>query len=140
MEPESQRGGCLSHTMRPCLCYPKPAFVVISLFWGSPHGFSTASTGLGQITCRLFSLLAKSRVQGTPKHFLKKRKCLLTFSPGGQIATDTLFGDSDPTMAAEGHKVPALTVCSGVGMEDTKEVCVASFEQLMLYLAHLPCP
>lgn len=80
---------------------------MISLFWGFP----TASTGLGQITCSLFSLLAKFTAQGTRKHFLKNRKCLLIVSPGGQIVADTSFKGSNPGQEAEGLK-SQLSLCT----------------------------
>lgn len=90
---------------------------VISLFWGSHCGFRTLSAGLGQITCRLLSLLAKSRAQVTPspQFFPSKRRSLLLFSPGGGklLLTPLWLEGSGPGMAADGQRVPALTVLGG---------------------------
>lgn len=92
--------------------------VVISLFWDSRCGFSTASTGLGQITCCLFSLLAKS--SGHPQAFSEQEEMLVVFHPGGKLQLIPLLRALIQACQHTGHKMPALAVCQegggGVGM------------------------
>ena len=91
-KPGSKHGGCLSNTRQLCLCFLGEHLLcdfpvsgqALWLFWA-------ASAGLGQITCSLLSLLAKSRGQGTshPQHFPSKRLSLLLSRPGVKITPDT---------------------------------------------------
>ena len=94
-----------------------PLWLLHSVCWSGPNTLQFAFS-LGQ---------AQSTGHHHPQHFRSKRISLLLFSPGRQIAADTSFEGSDPGLAAEGQRVPALTVCSEAGMEDPHEAGLTSF-------------
>lgn len=101
---------------------------MISLFWGSRCGFSTASTGLGQITCRLFSFLARSL--GHPQAFSKQEEVLVDILPWGwrgrKLLLTPLLRALIQAWQQTGPEMPALSVLR-VGIRDKDVVGVASF-------------